>query len=192
MKIRSLLFLIAMLVSASSSAALVSYNYSASDGFDSTIVGTFGWNTSTSPSGSFPGSFPDAGFLSGVVSGGVYDGLAFNFTSALVEISDNIQFNASLLGDELYINPSSTYSGTYLDIIANDSWFSGNAALPVAPLTFSGTLALDLTLDTDATGGGAAYYTLTDISAVPVPPAIWLFGSALAGFVSWSRRRQKA
>ena len=40
----------------------------------------------------------------------------------------------------------------------------------------------------DATAGIAQSYKLT-VSAVPVPGAVWLFGSALAGFVGLSRRK---
>jgi hypothetical protein len=29
-----------------------------------------------------------------------------------------------------------------------------------------------------------------DVQAVPVPGAVWLFGSALAGIAGWSRRRK--
>jgi len=32
----------------------------------------------------------------------------------------------------------------------------------------------------------------TELSAVPIPPAIWLFGSALLGLVGFSKRRKSA
>lgn len=44
----------------------------------------------------------------------------------------------------------------------------------------------------DALGDAIAFATLSDsvaVSAVPVPAAVWLFGSALAG-LGWLRRKQ--
>jgi hypothetical protein len=38
------------------------------------------------------------------------------------------------------------------------------------------------------TGGGFSHYTEFGVSPVPVPAAIWLFGTALIGFIGISRR----
>jgi len=38
------------------------------------------------------------------------------------------------------------------------------------------------------TGGGFSHYTEFGVSPVPVPAAVWLFGTALIGFIGMSRR----
>ena len=40
------------------------------------------------------------------------------------------------------------------------------------------------------TNGGFVQLDITTASAVPLPGAIWLFGSALAGFIGFNRRKQ--
>jgi len=37
---------------------------------------------------------------------------------------------------------------------------------------------------------GQAHAFLLTPSAVPIPAAVWLFGSALAGFIGFNRRKQ--
>ena len=46
----------------------------------------------------------------------------------------------------------------------------------------------------DATGGGAGYNANFNFTApaVPVPAAVWLFGSGLLGLVGVARRRKAA
>jgi hypothetical protein len=44
-------------------------------------------------------------------------------------------------------------------------------------------------LDTASEGGDTAVKLNITVSAVPVPAAVWLFGTALIGFVGMSRRR---
>jgi hypothetical protein len=43
---------------------------------------------------------------------------------------------------------------------------------------------------TKATGVGLAFDNFTAVSAVPIPAAVWLFGSGLLGLVGFSRRKQ--
>ena len=49
-------------------------------------------------------------------------------------------------------------------------------------------------VDIGNVGGGFFFYNVDDIviGAVPVPAAFWLFGTALAGFIGYSRRRTVA
>jgi hypothetical protein len=41
----------------------------------------------------------------------------------------------------------------------------------------------------DFTGGRAQFQITTDVSAVPVPAAVWLFGSGLMGLLGFNRKR---
>jgi hypothetical protein len=45
-------------------------------------------------------------------------------------------------------------------------------------------------IDISGNGGSSALHTISNVSAVPVPAAAWLFGSALTGLVGVSRRKQ--
>ena len=48
-----------------------------------------------------------------------------------------------------------------------------------------------LFLDDNSTGAGIAYDQFSfNTSAVPVPAAVWLFGSGIMGLFGWSRRKQ--
>ena len=40
----------------------------------------------------------------------------------------------------------------------------------------------------NSSGGGLSHYTEFNVSPVPVPAAFWLFGTALIGFIGFSRR----
>jgi hypothetical protein len=62
-------------------------------------------------------------------------------------------------------------------------------------LTGTGFVSLDEALDINASGQIVGYGTLADgskaaflVTAVPVPAAVWLFGSALVG-LGWIRRK---
>jgi hypothetical protein len=73
-------------------------------------------------------------------------------------------------------------------------------------LTFAGLATVDDPLDLIGLGGEALHRTsgqigtnvfqlydieVTGISAIPIPAAIWLFGTALIGLVGFSRRRKE-
>lgn len=66
----------------------------------------------------------------------------------------------------------------------NDGGTENYAALYVKPNIFGaiGQWA-------DAPDGVGAYYLVEYAAPVPVPPAVWLFGSALAGFVGFGRAK---
>ena len=92
----------------------------------------------------------------------------------------------------LGLNISGTHQGLYGDdllltnINTNEQYHLGT--------TFSETLSLVagdyiFTFSGFALDSASADYDLT-MSAVPLPAAAWLFGSALLGFVSYSRRRK--
>ncbi len=66
----------------------------------------------------------------------------------------------------------------------------------LASLTFSNLASGDYTLllggnGTSSDTFGNGFYKLT-LTAVPVPGAVWLFGSALAGLVGFGRRKSKS
>ncbi|MET0052434.1 MAG: hypothetical protein ABW095_15340 [Candidatus Thiodiazotropha sp.] len=108
MKIRSLLFLAGMLASATSSAAMVAFNYTAFNGSDSTITGSFGYETTTPDSDpdTAVGVYVGAGYLNGTITGGTYGGQSFNFTNTYVEVLDNYLSSY----DDLYVGSSGDFN----------------------------------------------------------------------------------
>jgi len=67
--------------------------------------------------------------------------------------------------------------------VGGELWYLTNPTLgTVGELTQLGTVNLS----------GAGLLTITAAAPVPVPAAVWLFGSALAGLIGFGRRGQKA
>jgi hypothetical protein len=191
---RNLLFAAGMLASAASSAA--TFNYTAVNfNDDSVLSGTFGWNpvgaVDTNPSAS-QGDYTGVGFWTGSVTctSCALNGTSFSFNPTNVSIYDNSDYQGNGY-DEMFMASSDDPLGSYMDLVALGSdWFSSDALPSDLPaLYFENVLALG---NEFIPGETTIEYHLTEVSAVPVPPAIWLFGSALAGFVGWSRRRQNA
>jgi hypothetical protein len=75
------------------------------------------------------------------------------------------------------INSSTGFSGTFADLTS--AVFSQGAL---------GTGAYTLTFDGFTDGGIGATYDVP-VSAVPLPAAVWLFGSAILGYATFSARR---
>jgi len=77
-------------------------------------------------------------------------------------------------------------------LIKEKSWFFGPPAAPLPPLDPAGVKHSELTLDffrAAAVSSEATYMVTMSFSLVPVPAAVWLFGSAL-GALGWRRRRK--
>ncbi len=190
---RNLLFAAGMLASAASSAAV--FNYTAENYGDGSILsGSFGWNSAgavdTNPSAA-QGDYTGVGFWTGTITCAscALNGTNFSFNPTNISIYDNSDYKGHGY-DELYMTSSTDPLGSYMDIISlGDSWFSGDA-LPAGLPDYYFENVLSLGSEIVSPGDFVDYHLVT-VSAVPVPPAIWLFGSALAGFVGWSRRRQK-
>jgi len=118
----------------------------------------------------------------------------------------------------MFDDSDQTYSGTALLIsvpeiigIAGPSggdWIATSTIVPIETLTLTGSDHFILGISTDGgvswsgdisvTPEGANSYTVTfsdgsvlevDVAIVPVPAAVWLFGSGLLGLVGVARRR---
>lgn len=80
-------------------------------------------------------------------------------------------------------NPLGTSGLTLLAAVANDG--DGSVTYDFGPLAVG---KYSLFIGGDDFGAGAGKYTVS-MSAVPVPGAVWLFGSALAGLIGFGRRK---
>jgi hypothetical protein len=72
-----------------------------------------------------------------------------------------------------------------------------NTSIPYPPVTLSSSTAIRSFsfFDSVGTGGSAIDNLILDtgsVSAVPVPAAVWLFGTALIGLVGFGKRRKAA
>ncbi|MEW8337308.1 MAG: hypothetical protein AB2558_00835 [Candidatus Thiodiazotropha sp.] len=87
----------------------------------------------------------------------------------------------STFGPILDVSSFTVTSGGFtatFDDLTSHVFSLGNLVADTYTLTFNGT----------SNGFAGAVYDVT-VSAVPVPAAVWLFGSALVGFATFSARR---
>jgi hypothetical protein len=184
-----------MAVSAASSAAMVSFNYTgvSLDG-NASVSGTFGYDDETIdsyPEDSYFGEYTNSGFWSGAVTGGSQDGATFNFSNMTYAVySDDPDF-----GDALNATiPDSSNSSSFFDLDDYEATVFEDDSLPAA-LPFDAFDFFEFQLGTDVAGDSPVTYEFSSITAstitpVPLPAAAWLFGSVLIGFISWSSKKQ--
>jgi hypothetical protein len=110
------------------------------------------------------------------------------------ELADAGSVSVSISDNELtstFIDLLNVSEFTVLDGASNALFSTGiGGDLVNATFTLSGLAAGLYTLQFvgDANGAIGAAYDVT-VSAVPLPAAAWLFGTALIGFVTFSARR---
>jgi hypothetical protein len=193
---RSLLFLVGMTASAVSSAAIISFNYTgvSLDG-DATVTGTFGYDDATidgAPDNDDYGQYINAGFWTGAVTGGPQDGARFNFTNITYEVyNDDPIFGDTLSASVPDSSGDTSGSLTYFDLDSEAATVFTDDSLPAA-IPLDEFDYFGFVLGTNVGGNTLVDYEFSNISPVPLPAAAWLFGSALIGFVSWSRKKQVA
>jgi len=103
--------------------------------------------------------------------GGAWNGNA-QF-AAIGNIGDAMSF--LLVSEDIVLNTRPLFPGSSIIVTSNDTISSSAATVAL----MAGTWTLD-------TAGALSY------SAVPVPPAIWLLGSALVGLTGVARRRRES
>jgi hypothetical protein len=107
----------------------------------------------------------------------------------VVANGQNITTPRGTFGPPTVITSSGTYDGSSLDSGIMDIWLTqgllaGNGA--VIRLDFNtGTFAVNIFEGIIFVAGG----TFTNAAVIPVPAAVWLFGSALLGLAGLRRRR---
>jgi len=167
-----------------------------------------GGNEFTTSSANYPGGFPDGNHVFGVMAG---------FTGAALLFNLNTEYEFEYMGKEAgdtntFAFASGSYSSfdTSSSLIGDDivvatadlmSWvFDGNnsdSATDPSPHIFMAALGDYVWLGFDDREGGHVDYDdlvvrVSAVSPVPVPAAIWLFGTALVGLVGFSKRKVAA
>jgi hypothetical protein len=180
-------------------AGMVTYKYEASwkeiffHSGASTITGTFGYDTDAVDTNGYPnrGDYPNAGFWNGEISGGFLHGNSFNFENVHYSIIDSDDY-FTLFGTVPAANGSLNESRTNIYLISDLSDMSGDS-LPDTLNLADFNYAAGIHLGAEAGESEMLDFNITRlerVSEVPLPPAIWLFGSALFGLVHWSRKRK--
>ena len=188
---RAFLFLFCTVVSTASSAAIVTYSYTGVLlGETAKVTGSFGYDNQVAdalPQDPSIGRYDGAGFWNGVVEGGPQNGMTFDFHNIDITV-----FNGySGFGDGFSSFVSTADNMSSFDFgDASGTAFSDDRLpmfLALGDFDFAeftlGELELEYT------------YGFESISApkvVPLPPAVWLFGSALMGFVAWGRKKRSS
>lgn len=130
-------------------------------------------------------------------------------------LDDAGNFNLFIAGDSFTMTFDTPQNAIGLYLVSGDPLYAGDAIIStsVGSALNSDVVNIDLgdgglayyigltsdtafssaTLQFDAAAEGAFLYSVDDItvSAVPVPAAVWLFGSGLIGLVGFSKRRKK-
>ena len=150
--------------------------------FTGRLDGLFGVNSITSTS--TPIGTVENASVTGTGTLYIYDG-AFTLSASLSWVDIATFGTASSLNPKGTANLSSiSYSGTNADLL-----FLANAGAGTQTATFQFTSPMSLTdLFTTATATTSTSFS-GSISAIPVPPAVWLFGSGLLGLAGIARRK---
>jgi hypothetical protein len=167
MKTRNLLTTLALCLSGSlGSGAAMAVDYDA----DLILEQTFTYNHLVTNTADLSGPFADTGTFTLTNLGSINVSIRDSELSAgFIELLNVSQFSV-----QAPLNTGLFSTGNLVD------------ASFVLPGLSAGTYTLQFTGDADGVFGGA--YDVT-VSAVPLPTAAWLFGSALLGFVTYSARR---
>jgi hypothetical protein len=176
--------------------------------FDSTTAGTL------IPSGNSLGGITFTYNIGGLDMKVVDD---FDTTSPnnYLGLDDAGNFDQFIDGDEFTLSFSTPVSAAGMYFITGDPLINGDIHLVTSVGTALNSSIVDISLDDggmayyiglisdtafssaaiqyDAGGGGNFLFNVDDIttSAVPIPGAIWLFGSGLLGLIGISRRRKQ-
>lgn len=169
-------------------------------------AGVIGWGATPSPiniNDTFSLTITGSGFTSNVDGGGAN----FSFNSSILNVT-SVTIDETVWdfgGAGISTGSIDNAAGTVNGIMVNTfSVVSGN--FDVATIEFlavgSGTTALTLTeygLNPWSSGGSLLNPTMADslvtvsgVSAVPVPAAVWLFSSGILGLVGMARRKNKS
>lgn len=185
-----ILFISAM---STANAVIINYTGTVDSAFDATtwvdlglagtsFSGTINYNYAVSPG-------PGNTYLDVITSADItIGGTTYNFTSPISPGDIGITDNDPLFGDGFSASlVDSSFNLMFVDV--NDN--TGDTFAGIAPTLFDyafppseGFVLLDgfgITMDG----------TLTSVTAVPVPAAVWLFGSGLLGIFAVSRKRRK-
>ena len=150
-------------------------------------------------------------------TGGIFDGTGIGTGSGQFDTDGSLAVASSVLTNIPALGPPGVIesSTVYLGSISGSTWtYSGTSQTTFASCTGNPTLCSNVTVGTGAPSTGNASFTLdiltggawltsstvgflttltvdhTLVSAVPVPAAAWLFGSALLGLAGVSRKRK--
>ena len=141
------------------------------------------------------------GYDNGTVSG---DYVAFNYYANVATVSNGLfDFNGAYLtaawntGLSIEIvglvNGVQAYIQTVIVDTTGPTWFDFNF-LGVDSLSFSSFGGTDANSNDNGAGVHFAMdnFTFNEVSTVPVPAAVWLFGSGLVGLIGFGRRKMAA
>lgn len=136
--------------------------------------------------------YRDVGLLDAGDIGSTYQ---FEFDSKL----GNIDF--SLSASEAFIKVIKVSDSSFIEL-ANNTWDASNIA---GSTDWAENIFIDLVVDAGMVGelvqigwrttatdysSSAVYFDNVSVSAVPVPAAVWLFGSGVVGLIGVARRRK--
>jgi hypothetical protein len=92
---------------------------------------------------------------------------------------------------QVFIEGNLEVDETFLNSAAADAFFDDNLLVFTDwEVGLVGDLDLQLQFEVTASNAGDRYFTSFAIGVVPIPPAVWLFGSGLLGLIGLARRKR--
>lgn len=136
------------------------------------------------------GAFLLAGGATGFVG---YANSGATFTNGMGDAIGNGSAGSSvgtIAGHDFAELTATLGAGNYLLAVGNNCFFLQNCGNEVTKRTVIAADGTVTVLDNPTNAWNMANYKLS-ISAVPVPGAVWLFGSAMAGLIGFGRRKSR-
>ncbi len=155
-----------MMIAPSSEAALVNYNFNGVIDSGSLINETY--------TGSF--AYDNAALSNSGAESIDLSSLSFNFLATVFTLAD---------ADALTNSTADFLNGDFLGVS-----YAVNSFEPTFSLTSASVDAAYFSYTPTSADSGFGSLTYT-VSSVPVPAAVWMFGSALAGFGAINRRKRQ-
>lgn len=195
-KLLTIPFLLLCILTTSSQAAVLTFDDITTNSIEFPVdtYGGLTWNnlgvvSAEAAGGNHIGSGYDSGTVSGDYvgyNGSGYpltvSGSAFNFIGAYLTGAWNDGLSIDIVGNRSGIE---LYSQTITIDSTSATWFEFNF-LGIDELIFTSYGGTDA-----GYGGGGVHFAMDDFtySPVPVPAAVWLFGSGILGLVGFSKRK---
>ena len=106
----------------------------------------------------------------------------------IVEVFGDLEFGDNAVLDLIFIDGFAPQAGDQFDFLLAENLLGDLANVE---LNVRGLLQ-GFDFDLGLTGSGLTLTSLIDTSAVPVPGAVWLFGTALVGLFGFGKRKNSA
>lgn len=184
MNIKSILF-VAICLTTSSTSWGISFDILWNGSNDYTMTGAFSFSDALINTGNINGSQIDTLFIEGFQGGSSIG--SWDMSDGSVGAVGGFNFNFDTTTEAFLVGGISSINGQLWNF-GGDSGFGFGSGQMAQLLTNDGSQMSDSTLDIGLSALSAVQTTVVQTTAVPVPAAVWLFGTGLLGLIGIARR----